>query len=585
MNAHPKAVEAKPPSGLARHIPIFEWLPKYKGSYLSHDLIAALTVWALVVPEAMAYAGVAGIPVQYGLYAVPLAGLAYMVFGGSRHLFVGPDAAPAAVSAAVVVSVVGSHAGHDEYVAATGMLALLAGLIFIAFGFLRLGWISKFFAQPVLTGFVFGLGWFIAVSQLPKIVGIEKPSGDTVNQLVMTIVHIGDWQTATLLVGVLALAAMFAMARFVPKLPAAIIVTVLGILAVSAFSLKGHEVSVVGKVPTGFHFASWSSLSLRDIYELLPGAFAILLVAFSQSVALAKTYANKYNEPFDPDQELFGYGAANLGAGVLQGFAATGSLSKSAVAEDAGAKTPLNTGLTGIFVVITIVFLTGLFKNLPEAVLGAIIIHAVSSSMNPAKMRRLYQANRGEFLLGAATAAGVVVFNILPGILLGVLLSFFLLIRRLDHPRTVLLGSSPDAKYFANLESDGTSDGDGQVKPVPGVLIYAFRAPLLFTNSERFTADLEAQIEKEDPRPATVVVDCDAIAEVDTTGCDALGEVRQTLSEAGIRLLLARVNEGVVAYMRQDGVLEEFGEDALFPTIRDAVAAGKHPRGPAAVQA
>ncbi|MBS1878975.1 MAG: SulP family inorganic anion transporter [Actinobacteria bacterium] len=584
MSTSPAPIEAKPPTGPARYVPIIQWLPKYKGSFLSHDLIAALTVWALVVPEAMGYAGVAGIPVQYGLYAAPLAALAYMVFGGSRHLFVGPDAAPAAVSAAVVVTVVGANASTAEYVSATAMLALLAGLIFIGFGLLRLGWIAKFFAQPVLTGFIFGLGWFIAVSQLHKVVGIEKPSGDTVNQLIQNVIHIGDWQVATLLVGVLGLLAVFALSKFLPKLPSALILVVAGILAVSIFSLKSHGVEVVGSVPTGFHFAPWSSLSLRDIYELLPGAFAILLVSFSQSVALAKTLATENSEPFDPNQELLGYGAANLGAGVLQGYAATGSLSKTSLAEGAGARTPMNLGITGVLVAVTVLFLTGLFKNLPEAILGAIIIHAVSDSMNPSKMMQLWRANQGEFLLAALTAGGVLVFNILPGILIGVLLSFVLLIRRLDHPRTVLMGSSPDDQYFANLADDGTTDREGQVESVPGVLVYGFRAPLLFTNEDFFTKDLESRIDKADPRPSTVVLDCDAIAEVDTTGCDAVARLHDTLEGAGIRLLLARVNAGVEDYLRRDGALKKVGDDALLPSVRDAVvAAGGKPPKPEAV--
>jgi sulfate permease, SulP family len=473
------------------------------GSFLTGDVIAAVTVWALLVPESMAYAAVAGVPVQYGLYAGALAGFAYMIFGSSRKLFFGPDAAPAAVSAGVVVAVVGAHASGQKYIAATAVLALLVGVIFIVLSLLRLGWTSKFFAQPVLAGFVFGLGWFIAISQLPKVVGLHKPSGDSVKVLVETIAHIGDWKWATVAIGVIALVALFAMSRFAPKLPAAIIVVILGILAVKVFSLHTqHGVKIVGTVPSGFHFVSWS-VSWHDVYALIPGAFALMLVAFSQSVALAKTYAAKYHEPLDVNQEMFACGAGNLASGGLQGFATTGSLSKSAVAQQAGAKTPLNMGFTLVLVIVTILFLTGLFKNLPEAVLGAIIIHAVSGSMKPGKLVRLWRANRGEFVLAALTAAGVIVINILPGIAIGVLASFFLLIHRLDHPRTTLLGRSPDQHYYASLNGDPDAK-DSEVKAVPGMLIYAFRAPLLFTNHEDFSRDLLARIGKADPQPGGV---------------------------------------------------------------------------------
>ena len=573
-NQNQAPLEARSPSGMARYVPIVQWLPQYQGKYLGHDVIAGVTVWALLIPEAIAYAGIAGVPVQYGLYAAILAGPAYMVFGGSRRLFFGPDAAPAAVTAAVVAGVVGAGASTAKYVSATAVLTLLVGLFFIVFGFLRLGWIAKFFAQPVLTGFIFGLGWFIAVGQLPKLVGIHKPSGDTVKILVETFGHIGQWHWVTVLVGVIALAAMFAMSKYMPKLPAAIIVVVAGILATIVFSLNSkHGVKIIGKIPTGFHFVSWSQVSWHDVYALLPGALALLLVGFSQSVAIAKTYADEYHEPFDPNQELLGYGAGNLGSGVLQGFPVTGSLSKSAVAQQAGAKTPLNLGITSGLVLLTVLFLAGLFKDLPEAVLAAIIIHAVSDSMNPAKLVRLWRANHGEFWLAAGAAAGVIVINVLPGILIGVLLSFFLLIRRLDHPRTVLMGRSPDRRYYASLTPGGKGDDD--VDPVPGVLIYGFRAPLLFTNRDLFTADLLSRIDKSEPRPSTVVLDCDAIAEIDTTGTEALRDLHDTLARAQIRLLLARANAGIVDYLRRDGVLRALGDDSVYPTIREAVNAGQ----------
>jgi len=569
---HLAPVEARPPSGVARYVPIFQWLPKYKAAYFSRDLIASLTVWALLVPEAMAYATVAGLPVQYGLYAVPLAGLGYMIFGGSRHLWVGPDAAPAAVTATVVVGVVGASASSSEYIAAVGMLALLTGTLFVLFGLLRLGWISKFFAEPILAGFVFGLGWFIAIGQLSKVVGIHKPPGDSVRKLVETFTRIGTWSWPTVAVGVTALVVLFAMSKFVPKIPAAIVVVVLGIVAVNLFDLNTkHGVKIVGNVPKGFHFASWSALSAHDVYLLIPGAFAVLLVAFSQSVALAKTFAEQYHEPFDANQELYGYGAANLGAGVLQGYAATGSLSKSALSQEAGAETPLNQGITAILIVVTVLFLTGLFKNLPEAVLGAVIIHAVSGAMMPGKLERLWRANRTEFVLAAVTAAGVLVINILPGILIGVLASFGLLIRRLDHPRTTLMGRSPDRHYYTSLGDDGKAD-DG-VSAIPGVLIYSFQSPLVFTNYEDFTRDLLARIDDANPRPKTVVIDCDAISETDTTGSGALHDLHDTLERAGIRLVLARVHADVLEYLKRDGVLKGLGADAVYPTVGEAVEA------------
>jgi len=571
------SVEPAAPAGAARYLPILGWLPKYKATYVSGDVIAAVTVWALLIPESMGYATVAGVPVQYGLYAAALSGVAYMIFGSSRKLFFGPDAAPAAVSAGVVVGVVGADASSAEYVSLTAVLALMVGVIFIGLGLLRMGWISKFFAEPVLAGFVFGLGWFVAISQLYKIVGITKPSGDSVRKLYDTFSQIGSWQWTTVAIGVTALVALFAMSRFVPKVPAAIVVAILAILAVDVFDLTHHGVAVVGHVPRGFHFASWSQASAHDVYLLIPGAFALMLVAFSQSVALAKTYAAQYHESLDVNQELFGYGAGNLAGGALQGYATTGSLSKSALAQEAGAKTPLTMGVTSILVILTILFLTGLFKNLPEAALGAIVIQAVSGAMRPGKLVRLWRVNREEFVLAALTTAGVLVINILPGIAIGVLASFFLLIRRLDHPHTALMGASPDRRFYVDL------DAGPDVEPVPGTLIYAFGAPLIFSNEEKFSRDLLSRIESADPPPATVVIDFAAISETDTTGCDALRQAHITLAAADIRLLLARVDEDVMEYLKRDGLLTALGSDAVYPSIREAVDAAKPtPTPPAA---
>ena len=238
-------------SWAVRLFPVLGWLPDYRRGWFRHDAVAALTVWALVVPEAMAYAVIAGVPVQYGLYAMPLALLGYVVFGGSRKLFVGPSASVATISAVTVGSVVAASAAPSEFIALTAALAVTVGVIYVALGVARMGFVARFFAKPVLDGFIIGLGLYIAICQLPKLVGIEKPSGDTVRVLVETIAHIGSWQWATVAVGAAGLAALFAMSRFVPKVPGAVIVVIVSILAADALDLAGHGVQLVGRGPDG----------------------------------------------------------------------------------------------------------------------------------------------------------------------------------------------------------------------------------------------------------------------------------------------------------------------------------------------
>jgi sulfate permease, SulP family len=568
----PAPDDHKKPSWVQRHVPVATWLPEYKPAWLTGDVLAGLTVWALMVPEVMGYAGIAGVPVQYGLYAAPLAILGFFVFGGSKTLFYGPDASIATISAATVGGAVAASAG-DKYIALTAILAAMVGVIYILLGVLKMGWIAKFFAQPVLAGFIVGLGFFIAIGELGKLVGLKKGSttGDTVKIFVETIGKIGSWHGTTVAVGLIALALLFLMGRFAPKLPAALIVVVASILAVKIFSLDQHGVKLVGPVPTGFHFSPWSGITGHDLEKIIPGALAIVIVGFAQSVALAKAFGAKDHEKVDPNQELIGYGVANIGAGVLQGFAVTGSASKTAAAKAAGSRTPVAYLASGVLVVLTILFLAGLFKELPETVLAAIIIKAVWGLMDPAKLVRLRRDHLGEFWLALGAALGVVVINIMPGILIGVLLSFVLMIRRLDHPRAVLMGRAPDQQYFVALEGEA----DGKVEPVPDVLVYAFEAPLIFSNNEHFTEDLLTHVEGSGPRPHTVVLDCDGISEIDTTGADALKELHQTLGEMDIQLLLARVNDGVHEFLDVDGVLAELGSGSLFPEVRHAVDAAK----------
>jgi hypothetical protein len=368
--------------------------PEVQGQVTIGDLIAAMTVWALPIPESMAYASVAGIPVQYGLYAATFAGFAYMIFGASRRFF-GPDSAPAAVSAGVVAGVVGANATPDHHIAATAALTLLVGVIFIVLGLLGLDWVSKFFAQPALTGFVFGLGWFIAVGQLPKLVGIHKPSGDTVKILFDTVIHIGDWNWYAVGVGRVALAALFAASRFVPPRSRRHRRHDPRHHRRQAFNLhKVHGVHVVGEVPGGFHFAPWSSISLHDVYSLIPGrlradAGRVFPIRRAGQDLRGRVPRTARCQPGDVRLR-----SGEPGLWCLRGFAACGSLSNAAVTQEAGAKT---------------------------------LLPSPRSSADDAH------------------------------------------------------GSMPNEHYYLSLERNA------DVKAVPGMLIYAFRALLLFTNYEDFS--------------------------------------------------------------------------------------------------
>lgn len=541
------------------------WLRGYERAWLPVDVMAGLTVWALMVPQALAYAGIAGVPVQNGLYVMPLAVVGYVLLGSSRHLYVGPSATVATLSASTVALVASASTGSAEYIALTCALTLMVGVIYIAGGLTRMGFVARFFARPVLEGFIVGLGLYIAIGQLPKVVGIEKPSGDTLSVLAHTIADVGSWQWTTVAVGIVALAALFAFARFAPKLPGVIIVVALAILASQALDLPDHGVAIVGDVPTGFHFVSLSSVSADDLAKMLPGAFAIVIVGLAQALAIAKSYAAKYHYPVDANREMLGYGAANIGAGALQGYTVTGGLSASGAAERAGAKTPAAFLVSALMALLTILFLAGLFADLPQPVLGAIVIWAVSGMINLGRVTQYRRAHSLEFWASLGALLGVILIDILPGVAIGVALSFILLIHTIDHPHIASLGRSPDGSRFSDLEDEpGTT-------PIPGVLIHRFEAELIFANADLFQDDVLARIRAGEHPPHTVILDFEAVSQVDVTGAQTLRSLHDTLETRDIRVIVARAKSTVRESLRLNGITDVLGEDNLAPSVARAV--------------
>ena len=543
------------------------WLRRYDRQSLPADAIAGVTIWALMVPQAMAYAGIAGVPVQNGLYVMPLAVVGYAMFGSSRHLFVGPSATVATLSGSTVAVVATASTGSGEYVALTCALTLMVGVIYVAGGLARMGFVSRFFARPVLEGFIVGLGLYIAIGQLPKVVGIEKPSGDTLAVLAKTIADVGSWEWTTVAVGVAGLVALFALARFAPTLPGVIIVVALAVLAVPALDLQDHGVAIVGDVPTGFQFVSLSSVSTSDLVDLLPGALAIVIVGLAQSLAIAKNYAGKYHYPVDANSEMLGYGAANIGAGVLQGFTVTGGLSASATAERVGAKSPLPFLVSGLMALLTILFLAGLFADLPEAILGAIVIWAVSGMIRLERITQYWRAQSLEFWAALGALLGVILINILPGVAIGVALSFIMLIHTIDHPHIASLGRSSDGSRFVDLEDEPDAT------PVPGVLIHRFEAELIFANADLFQDDVLVRVRAADPTPHTVILDFEAVSQVDVTGAQTLEAVHDTLDALGIRLMVARAKGSVRDALRRTGCFEVLGETNFASSVDGALEA------------
>jgi SulP family sulfate permease len=555
----------RPRRSVKSFLPILKWLPKYDRSWLRWDLVAALTVWALFVPEGMAYATLAGVPPEAGLYAAPLAALGYAVFGTSRHMTVGPSSTVAIMSALVVAFVA---AGDPErFIVLAAVLAILVGCLLVISGLLRLGVLVDFMSNPVLTGFIIGLALTIVAGQLDKMLGYSVENAGFFQELWFFIRDLGMANLPTVAVGLCSLVLLFAFHRFIPKIPAALAVMVLSIVSAALFNLEAYGVHVVGYIPTGLpSFGLPHGITLSDIVLLLPGAAGIALVAFSESVAIARSYAFSHGYEVDADQEMISLGFANLGAGLSQGFVVDGSMSRSSAADQAGIKSQMSSLIYAVMVLITIIALTPLFRNLPEATLGAIVIHAVWHLIDFSKLKHLYKIRFDDFLAAAVALLGVLVLGILFGLVFAVLLSLLQLLRRIKTPSTVILGRVPGKEVFRNIEN--FTGG----KTYPGLLILRFDGLLFFANSPNFRNKVRSLL-ADDPSVRMVLIDAESITDIDTTALDMLEKLHKEMARSNVDLHFARMKTELRSLLRKAGLEEAIGADHFYISVREGVDA------------
>jgi sulfate permease, SulP family len=438
-----------------RRPPVFTSLQGYRAGWLRGDLVAGLTVWAVLVPEALAYASIAGVSPVVGLYAAPGALILYAAFGSSRHLVVGPMAATAALSAAAVGDAAAGKSG--VFPALTVTLALTTGLLALAAGLLRLGFVANFISEPVLKGFIVGLALTIIIGQIPKLLGVKKGEGNFFSQLWHLVSHLGEAQWLTVVVGLGSLAVVLVLRRFVPAVPAPLVAVLAGIIAVHAFALEQHGLEIVGHITGGLPSFGLPDVPRQDYLKLAGPAVGVMLVGFAEGLGAAKTYATRNGYQISPNRELIGLGAANLAAGLSSGMVVNGSLSKTAVNGSSGARTQVSGLVVAVLTVITLLFLTGLFEDLPEATLAAVVIAALIELVDYRALRSLYRAYssrlghiygwaaRADFIAAVAAMLGVLVFDTLPGLIIGVADSLLLLLYRVSRPHVACSARSPAA--------------------------------------------------------------------------------------------------------------------------------------------
>jgi high affinity sulfate transporter 1 len=543
---------------------ILDWLPHYRSEWLRFDVIAALSVWALLVPQGIAYSSIAGVPAQYGLYAALGALIGYALFGTSGQVVTGPSAAIAAVSASVVA--LWATAGSSQWTAYTATLAVSAGLIYLLLGLLRMGWISHFLSGAVLAGFVFGFGFGLIVDQTPKILGIPKEHGSYWDVLVGVVKNISDTSLVTLAVGVLSILLLLAFRRFWPKLPRTIIVVVLGIVVSNLLSLEDHGVTIVGHIPDSLPSFVWPTLPKVPLADVILGSLAIIFIGYSESLASAKEEGRKHDYEIDASQEMVGQGAANVASGLVGGYSVEGSLSKTTVADTAGQKTQLASLVCAGLILLTILLLSGFFTALPDAVLGAVVIDA-GISLIKFKEFRYYRLSTRDFAAFAATALVVFFGGVLAGVIAGVAIALLLLIVSASKTPTQQMAFDRKDNVYVHVIHHP------EAELIPGILVVSVHGPLFFADADNFL-DAVAQLVKSNS-PHTVVVDLAAVGVMDMDGVRALSKLTQDLRGKHVTVLLVSVGKDHTQLLRETGTLDQIGAGNLYPTVRAAVASAQ----------
>jgi sulfate permease, SulP family len=560
---------ASPPSAASdrvSRIPALEWLPRYDRRWLRGDVAAGIAVTALIVPKNLGYAGIAGIPVQNGLYAAAAGGIIYALFCTSRHISTGPSSSLAAVAGGAVVA---TGLAGDQAAQLVAAIALATGVLFLLLALLRMGWIASFLSKAVVTGFLAGAAVDVVIGELPKLTGTEAEGDSAWRELASWLGSLGDVHWTTLLVGGSALAVILGLRRLAPAVPGALVLVAGGLVGSALFDLGAHGVELVGDVPRGLPLPEVPDLGLvADHYAtVVIAACALLLIGFSQTAGDARAFAARHRYRIDVNQESVAQGMANISAGLVQGMPVSTSLSASSLNESAGARTQVSSLATGGLVLATLVVLAPLFSDLPKAVLGAVIIDAVVFGMiDVSELRRLYRVTRFDFWVAVAAIVAVLSAGVLAGVVIGVVLSLGWLVYVATRPPMPLLGREPGTQVFRDLDENPADE------TFPGIVVLRLDGGLFFATAEALEDRLRALTEEGDGRRA-LVLDLEGVNFVDAQGAAKVTEIHQLTEADGVTLRLARVKPQVLAVLRADGIVDRIGADHIHGNVHRAVEA------------
>ena len=519
----------------------------------------------------MAYAELAGLPPTAGLYALLAPAVAYTLLGSSRQLIVGPEGSLAALSAAAVLGMAAGGSARAAELGAT--LALLTGACFGIARLLQLGWTADYLSRPVLVGYIHGVAVVLVCGQLGKLVGVDVTARDPVPQLVELVRDLGSLSPPTAAVGVGSLAVLLALRAFAPRVPAALVVVVAGIVLSAAADLAAHGVAVVGEIPAGLPSVTLPAAGLDDVAELAPAALGLFFVCFADAILTARSFAGRHGEHVSVNSELLALGAANAAAGVTQGMVVGASGSRTAVNDAMGVRSQVSGLLAAGAVLGVLVFLTGPIADLPKTVLAAVIIAAAIGLVEPPQWRALWASDRVEFTIAAVAGAGVVLTGVLEAIVFAVGLSLVDVVRRSARPHDAVLGWVPELGRWADV----AVHADAVV--TPGVVVYRLDDRLFFANTRYVRGRVREALRGAPSEPTALVLDAESMTDVDTAGLDLLGRLSEDLGRDGIALHVARMHATVAERLERTGVADRIGRGRFHSTVRAAVDAAMNPGG------
>jgi SulP family sulfate permease len=548
---------------LQRIVPVAEHVRGYRGRTLGHDALAGVTVAALALPAAMAYSELAGVSPVVGLYTLLLPAVAYAVVGSSRQVIVGPEGAIAAMVGAALIPLTPDP---EQRASLAALLALLVGAVFLLALVARLGWIADYLSRPVLVGYLHGVAVVMIVGQLGKLLGLSVGAETAPGQVIEAIHEIKQLSWPTVAVGAVCLSLLLLARGLAPKVPAALIVVVLAIVVSAALGLAAKGVAVVGEIPAGLPSITVPELRLRTILDLVPAALGIFLVSFSDQILTARSFAGRHGQHVRADAELAAMGAANIAAGISQGFPIGGSGSRTAVNDQMGGRTQFSGLLAAGVVALVLLFLTAPMQYLPSATLGAVIVSASLGLVDLSAWRALASVSKVEVGIAATATIGVIAVGVLQAIVLAVALSVIDSVRRSATPHDAVLG------WVERLDRYGDVRFHPSARVVPGVLVYRLDDRLFFANATYVESRIREAIAGSATPVRWLVFAAESLSHVDASGVDVLTELIESLRKDGITFVFARLTSPMAQHLREAGVFRLIGEDHVYPTVHAAVA-------------